>query len=139
MATNRKVLTLSVEGKLARMSRVLKRKTGRELSSENVVEFTTKGVGSAIYGKQSFERSKLEDSPSAMPCMYKGKESTYGALSVTENGRERLRSDIKGHERAIVTHQRRITQKTDLIIEGKNEEIARLRREVSKLKRGNFA
>ena len=139
MAAKRKVLTLPVEGKLARMSRVMKRKTGRELNSDNVVEFTTKGVGSAIYGKQSFERSKLEDSPGAMPCMYKGKESTYGALSVTDGGRERLRSDIKGHERSIVTHQRRIIQKTDLILEGKNEEIARLRREVSQLKRDSHA
>ena len=139
MTTQRKTLTLSIEGKLARLNKVMKRKTGRELNSDNVVDFTTKGVGSAIYGKQAFERSKLEDNPSAMPCMFNGKESTYGALSVSVGGRERLRSDIKGHENNVITHQRRISQKLDLILEGEQEEIARLRRENAALKRNSLA
>lgn len=137
--TTRKTLTLSVDGKLARMSKILKRNTGKELTSDNVVEFTTNGVESAIYGKQSFERSRMEDRPEDMPCMHKGRQTTYGTLSLTEAGRERLKSDVKGHERSILTHQRRAAQKNALIIEGKNAEIARLRQEVSRLKRDSFA
>lgn len=135
MTAQRKVLTLTVEGKLARLNKMMKRKTGRELNSDNVTDFTTKGVGSTIYSKQAFERAKMEDTPHAMPCMFEGKESTYGAMAMSQVGRDRLSSNVEGHRKAVETHTRRIAQKMQLILEGKNREIEQLRREVASLRR----
>jgi hypothetical protein len=115
-ATNRKTLTLTVTGKLARLEKLMHRKTGKELTNLNVGQMATSGVCSEIYGAQTRQRAKLEDTPEQMPCMYQGKESTYGTVAMTEEGRLHLEAQIEGHLTALATHQRRVLQKQALLM-----------------------
>ena len=107
---NRETLTLSVTGRIARLSKQLERLSGERLDSENIVPLVATGVRAKSASRVSYQRTRAErdNLPTEQwEITVGGKTTTVGAALETDSGRDHIESQIKSHFTRSETDSRR--------------------------------
>lgn len=107
---NRETLTLSVTGRIARLSKQLERLSGERLDSENIVPLVATGVRAKSASRVSYQRARAErdNLPTEQwEITVGGKTTTVGAALETDTGRDHIESQIKSHFTRSETDSRR--------------------------------
>lgn len=107
---NRETLTLSVTGRIARLSKQLERLSGERLDSENIVPLVATGVRAKTASRVSYQRTRAErdNLPTEQwEITVGGKTTTVGAALETDTGRDHIESQIKSHFTRSETDSRR--------------------------------
>ena len=102
-------------------ARTLRKETGKKVTQENIAWYTEQGVMSAVYVKQSADRSKrakIEGDKFDIAntrCMFNKVPMTYKSMAMMPEGREAIEAQIEFHENSAETHSQRAQQKRDLL------------------------
>lgn len=107
---NRKILTLSLTGQIARESKKLERLTGEKLDSDNIVPLVATGVRAKTAGRVAQQRKTAEKNslPVAQwPSTFGGVTYTVAELLDSDSGRKHIDQQIERAESRAETDQRR--------------------------------
>lgn len=107
---NRKILTLSLTGQIARESKKLERLTGEKLDSDNIVPLVATGVRAKTAGRVAQQRKTAEKNslPVAQwPSTFGGVTYTVSELLDSDSGRKHIDQQIERAESRAETDQRR--------------------------------
>ena len=134
---NRKTLTLSLTGQIARYSAQLEQLTGEQLDRDNIVPLVATGVRAKTAGRIARQRKTAEKNslPVSQWTSNRGGEPyTVGELLESDTGRKHLETQCVRAERRAETDLRRASEIRSELQRAQSAKIAELESEIATLK-----